>query len=54
MEWVAEGLTLAFIGLLGLFQTCAVSGVVLGAPSARLREPLERAGVRIFSPYQSL
>lgn len=37
-----------------LFQTCAASGVVLGAPSFRLREKLERAGVRVFSAYQSL
>jgi len=37
-----------------LFETCAVSGEILGTPTGQLRANLEKAGVRIYAPYQSL
>lgn len=40
--------------LRALVETCSVSGEVYGTPTPELRKALERSGVRIFLPYQSL
>ena len=40
--------------LSALRETCSMSGMICGTPSPELRKALERSGVPIFSPYQSI
>ena len=35
-------------------QICSISGEVLGTPSPELKKGLDSAGVRVFTPYQSV
>ncbi|HZR82904.1 MAG TPA: antibiotic biosynthesis monooxygenase [Candidatus Binatia bacterium] len=37
-----------------LRETCSMSGMICGTPSLEHRKVLERSGVPIFSPYQSI
>src|SRR5262245_8793720 len=37
-----------------LLETCSASGQICGTPSPELRKALERSGVRIYLPYQSI
>jgi quinol monooxygenase YgiN len=37
-----------------LSKVCTTTGEVCGTPSPELREALEKAGVRIYAPFQAL
>ena len=37
-----------------LFETCSGTGMLLGTPSAELKEMLKSSEVRLYLPYQSM